>query len=148
MYVLNQNMKSTKFSLLKFSIFATYKNLLILRPSQGFWGFREKGYLFSGIWGEGSFIFRDLGVLGSREQEAEEKHFRDLGRKVIFLSGSREQRPFLGGLNIAYYINILGGETTSGGETTRGKRLGGETTRGAKWFGGEPSRIRIITVKI
>ena len=32
-----------------------------LRPSQGFWGFREKGYLFSGIWGEGSFIFRDLG---------------------------------------------------------------------------------------
>ena len=32
-----------------------------LRPSQGFWGFREKGYLFSGILGEGSFIFRDLG---------------------------------------------------------------------------------------
>ena len=33
----------------------------LLRPSQGFWGFSEKGYLFSGIWGEGSFIFRDLG---------------------------------------------------------------------------------------
>ena len=32
-------------------------------------------------------------VLGSREQGAEEKHFRELGRKVIFLSGSREQRP-------------------------------------------------------
>ena len=32
-----------------------------MRPSQGFWGFREKGYLFSGILGEGSFIFRDLG---------------------------------------------------------------------------------------
>ena len=31
------------------------------RPSLGFGGFREKGYLFSGIWGEGSFIFRDLG---------------------------------------------------------------------------------------
>ena len=69
------------------------------RPSQGFWGFREKGYLFSGIWGEGSFIFRDLGrehnfggIFGSREQGAEEKHFRELGRKVIFLSGSREQR--------------------------------------------------------
>ena len=31
------------------------------RPSQGFWGFGEKGHLFSGIWGEGSFIFRDLG---------------------------------------------------------------------------------------
>ena len=32
-------------------------------------------------------------VLGSREQGAEEKHFRELGRNVIFLSGSREQRP-------------------------------------------------------
>ena len=41
------------------------------RPSQGFWGFREKGYLFSGIWGEGSFIFRDLGrKRGFREQGA------------------------------------------------------------------------------
>ena len=36
-------------------------------------------------------------VLGSREHGAEEKHFRELGRKVIFLSGSREQRPRLGG---------------------------------------------------
>ena len=38
-----------------------------------FWGFREKGYLFSGIWGEGSFIFRDLGSItfgGFREQGA------------------------------------------------------------------------------
>ena len=43
----------------------------VLRPSQGFWGFREKGYLFSGIWGEGSFIFRDLGRFwGFREQGA------------------------------------------------------------------------------
>ena len=47
------------------------------------------GHLFSGIWG----VF---GNLGSREQGAEEKHFRELGRKVIFLSGSREQRPPLG----------------------------------------------------
>ena len=47
--------------------------------------FGEKGHLFSGIWGES-------GVLGSREQGAEEKHFRELGRKVVFLSGSREQR--------------------------------------------------------
>ena len=54
-----------------------------------FQGFGEKGHLFSGIWGE-------IGVLGSREQGAEEKHFRELGRKVIFLSGSREQRPPLG----------------------------------------------------
>ena len=30
------------------------------RPSQGFWGFREKGFLFSEIWGEGSFILRNL----------------------------------------------------------------------------------------
>ena len=51
-----------------------------------FQGFGEKGHLFSGIWGA-------LGVLGSREQRDEEKHFRELGRKVIFLSGSREQRP-------------------------------------------------------
>ena len=51
-----------------------------------FQGFGEKGHLFSGIWGESM-------VLGSREQGAEEKHFRELGRKVIFLSGSREQRP-------------------------------------------------------
>ena len=51
-----------------------------------FQGFGEKGHLFSGIWGESI-------VLGSREQGAEEKHFRELGRKVIFLSGSREQRP-------------------------------------------------------
>ena len=67
-----------------------------------------------GIQGEGLFIFRDLGrrvtlfsgiwgesrVLGSREQGAEEKHFRELGRKVIFLSGSREQRPPWEGLTM------------------------------------------------
>ena len=46
--------------------------LPIMRLSQGFRGFREKGYLFSDIWREGSFILRDLGrkhlvgVLGSR----------------------------------------------------------------------------------
>ena len=79
------------------SRFVDQKPVLLLRPSQGFWGFREKGYLFSGIWGEGSFIFRDLGRKhGFREQGAEEKHFRELGRKVFFLSGSREQRPPLG----------------------------------------------------
>ena len=68
-----------------------------MRPSQGVWGFREKGYLFLGIWGEGHLF---SGILGEsitfwdfREQGAEEKHFRELGRKVIFLSGSREQRP-------------------------------------------------------
>ena len=62
----------------------------------------EKGHLFSGIWGESM-------VLGSREQGAEEKHFRELGRKVIFLSGSREQRPPWGSLReitIHYYENM------------------------------------------
>ena len=35
--------------------------LPIIRPSQGFWGFREKGNLFSETLGEGSFILRDFG---------------------------------------------------------------------------------------
>ena len=56
-----------------------------------FQGFGEKGHLFSGIWGE-SITFG-----GFREQGAEEKHFRELWRKVIFLSGSKEQRPPPGG---------------------------------------------------
>ena len=43
-------------------------------------------------------------VLGSREHGAEEKHFRELGRKVIFLSGSREQRPPWAGLVTAQRI--------------------------------------------
>ena len=66
-----------------------------------------------GIQGEGLCIFRDLGEKGHlflariwgesitfggfREQGTEEKRFRELGRKVIFLSGSREQRPPPGG---------------------------------------------------
>ena len=108
-----------------------HKFLFIEGPPRVFFGFREKGYLFSGIWGEGLFIFRDLGrkviyfqgfgekdhlfsgiwgesiilgVLGNREQGAEEKHFRELGRKVMFLSWSREQRSPRGGggLIIAY----------------------------------------------
>ena len=53
-----------------------------------FQAFGEKGNLFSRIWGEHNF-----GGGGVREQGAEEKHFRELGRKVMFLSGSREQRP-------------------------------------------------------
>ena len=82
------------------------------RPSQGFWGFREKGYLFSGIWGEESFIFRDLGRFwGFREQGAEGKHFWELGRKVIFLSGSREQRPPLGGPHKTSHLSYLAGNS-------------------------------------
>ena len=33
----------------------------IMRPYQGFWGFREKGHLFSGSWGALANILRDLG---------------------------------------------------------------------------------------
>ena len=68
-----------------------------MRPSQGFWvfrekaiyfqGFGEKGHLFSGIWGE------SITFWGFMEQGAEAKHVRELGKRVIFLSGSREQRP-------------------------------------------------------
>ena len=49
-----------------------------------FQGFGEKGHLFSGIWGE------SITFLGFREQGAEEKHFRELGRMVIFPSGSKD----------------------------------------------------------
>ena len=52
-----------------------------------FQGFGEKGNLFSGIWGESItfffFFFFFFGGGGVME----------LGRKVVFLSGSREQRP-------------------------------------------------------
>ena len=34
--------------------------LPIMRPSQGFGGFREKGYLFSEIWGEGGQLLMSL----------------------------------------------------------------------------------------
>ena len=34
---------------------------IIYEALPGVWGFREKGYLFSWIWEEGSFIFGDLG---------------------------------------------------------------------------------------
>ena len=57
---------------------------------EGLFIFRDlggKGHLFSGIWG------KSITFWGCREQGAEEKHFRELGRKVIFLSGSMEQRP-------------------------------------------------------
>ena len=69
-----------------------------------FQGYGEEGHLFSGIWGV-------LGVLVSRKQRAEEKHFRDLGRKVIFLSGSREQRPPWWGLTIVDLIFLIEGSS-------------------------------------
>ena len=63
----------------------------MMRPSQGFLGLREKGsHLFSGIWGEGSFIFRDLG----------RKHnclgFKGAGSRGLrkYILGSCRQRSF------------------------------------------------------
>ena len=50
----NQDLTETKYE-------AHNMTASALRPSQGFWGFREKGYLFSGIWGEVSFFFKNLG---------------------------------------------------------------------------------------
>ena len=44
-------------------------------------------------------------VLGSREQGAEEKHFRELGRKIIFLSGSRA--PPWAGLRLPEHIALV-----------------------------------------
>ena len=69
-------------------------SLFILRPSQGFWGFREKGYLFSGIWGEGSFIFRDLG----REQDLGSRGLRknilgSWGERSFFFQGAGSKDP-------------------------------------------------------
>ena len=66
-----------------------------------FQGFGEKGNLFSGIWGE------SITFWGFREQGAEEKHFRELGRKVVFISGSREQRP----PGVSYGIRYTQGTT-------------------------------------
>ena len=55
-------------------IFFELESSFIMRPSKGFWGFREKGYLFSGIWGEGSIHLQGFGkkhnFLGFREQGA------------------------------------------------------------------------------
>ena len=65
---------------------------------QGFWGSGEKchfqglmkkGYLFSGMSKASKILFFfGWGENGSMEYGSEEKHFRDLGRTVIFLSGS------------------------------------------------------------
>ena len=74
-----------------------------------------------GIQGEGLFIFRDLGrrvinfegfgekaVLGSREQGVDEKHYRKLGRKVIFLftreQGAKTTPPRGGGIIIHNFL--------------------------------------------
>ena len=83
-----------------------------MRPYQGFWGFGEKGYLFSGSWGALANILRDLGsqqVFG----EQKKKTFRELrknksgswGEGSIF-SGSREQRPPLVGPRLFPYFSF------------------------------------------
>ena len=70
----------------------------------GLLGIQGEGLLFSGIWGE------SITSWGFREQRAEEKHFKELGRKIIFLSGSREQRPPLGAslkVLVSEYIKLV-----------------------------------------
>ena len=57
----------------------TFSETTLLRPYQGFWGFGEKGHLFSGSWGALANILRDLGskqVFG----EQKKKTFRELGK--------------------------------------------------------------------
>ena len=67
-------------------------------------GFREKGYLFSGIWGEGSFIFRDggesitFGGFREREQGAEENILGSWGERSFFFQGAGSKDPPPGGL--------------------------------------------------
>ena len=54
----------------------------IMRPYQGFWGFREKGHLFSGSWGALAKILRDLGSK-QRFREQKKKTFRELRKNKL-----------------------------------------------------------------
>ena len=60
-----------------------------MRPYQGFWGFREKGHLFSGSWGAQVNILRDLGSK-QRFREQKKKTFREL-RKTNQGAGEKGQ---------------------------------------------------------
>ena len=73
---------------------------IVMRPYQGFWGFREKGHLLSGSWGALANILRDLGskrgIYGAKEenfQGAKEKLIRELGRRVNFFQGAGSKDP-------------------------------------------------------
>ena len=76
------------------------RRTIMLRPSQGFWGFREKGYLFSGIWGEGSFIFRDLGrkhnflgFYGAGSRGLRKNNLVSWGERSFFFQGAGSKDP-------------------------------------------------------
>ena len=71
-----------------------------MRPYQGFWGFREKGHLFSGSWGALANILRDLGSK-QRFREQKKKTFRELrknksgswGEGLNFFQGAGSKDP-------------------------------------------------------
>ena len=63
-------------------------------------GFREKGYLFSGIWGE------SITFWGFREQRAEEKHFRSWGERSFFFQGAGSKDPLWRGLSFAVIAKL------------------------------------------
>ena len=64
------------FSVVKIINFIGEVLIFLVRPYQGFWGFREKGHLFSGSLGALANILRDLGSKqGFREQK--KKTFRE-----------------------------------------------------------------------
>ena len=67
----------------------------------GFGDSERMAIYFQGFGEKGLFIFRDLwrkhNFWRFREQGAEEKHFRELGRKVIFFQGAGSKDPPVGG---------------------------------------------------
>ena len=76
---------------------------IVMRPYQGFWGFREKGHLLSGSWGALANILRDLGSKrGFMEQK--KKTFRELrknksgswGEGSIFFREQGAKTPLVG----------------------------------------------------
>ena len=72
----------------------TFSETTLLRPYQGFWGFGEKGHLFSGSWGALANILRDLGAsryLGSKRRKLSGswgKTNQGAGEKGQFFSGA------------------------------------------------------------
>ena len=63
-----------------------------LETFQGSWGLLEENILVSGIWEQGSWGLLEENILVSGIWE-QGKHFRELGRKVIFLLVSLELKP-------------------------------------------------------
>ena len=69
----------------------------LTRPSQGFWGTREKGYLFQGNRGTKAKFWGEQGNKDNiGEQGTEENKFSifgEQGNKPIYFKGTREQVP-------------------------------------------------------